>query len=171
MTSALQRVLLSGSSGDTRYFDVDERNYPRDPKNIQGWIRAVVAALPSSNFADYDKTNSKSLDLDGAINILRQALARNPSSDLLWCLYVELWLYRGDLKMFEREMEQAIRNVPFSLDLMWYKVLAAPTVEEQIRISDQLLEHFNSEQAITSIGIVASKTKNVSKVINWTLLY
>jgi hypothetical protein len=58
--------------------------------------------------------------------------------------------------MFEREMEQAIRNVPHCLDLLWYKVLAAPTVEDQITISDQLLEYFTNDQASASMGIVAS---------------
>ncbi|KAM3583744.1 Zinc finger C3H1 domain-containing protein, variant 2 [Umbelopsis sp. WA50703] len=151
ITSALQPILSAGPSGEARYFDVDERNYPRDPKNIQGWVRACLEALPSANFADYDITNSKSLELGKAINVLRQALARNPTSELLWCLYVELWLYRGDTKMFEREMEQAIRNVPHCLDLLWYKVLAAPTVEDQITISDQLLEYFTNDQASASM--------------------
>lgn len=157
VTSALQPILSSGPpSGETRYFDIDERNYPRDPKNIQGWIRACLEALPSTNFSDYDITNSKSLELGKAINVLRQALARNPTSELLWCLYVEIWLYRGDIKMFEREMEQAVRNAPYCLDLLWYKVLVAPTVEDRITVSDQLLEYFTTDQASASMGIVAS---------------
>lgn len=155
MTSALQPMLVPGSTVELRYFEVDERNYPTEPKNILGWVRAVVQSLPTTQFADYDKTNSKSLDLNAAINILRQALARNPTSDLLWCLYVELWMYRGDEKMFEREMEQAVRNVPYCLDLMWYNVLLASTVEDQITASDNLLRHFNSDEAIKTIGIVA----------------
>ncbi|KAI8579072.1 hypothetical protein K450DRAFT_243718 [Umbelopsis ramanniana AG] len=155
MTSALQPMLIPGSTVELRYFEVDERNYPTDAKNIPGWVRAVVQALPSSQFADYDKANSKSLDLNAAINILRQALARNPTSDLLWCLYVELWMYRGDEKMFEREMEQAVRNVPYCLDLMWYNVLLASTVEDQLTASDNLLRYFNSDEAIKTIGIVA----------------
>ncbi|KAI9288033.1 hypothetical protein BC943DRAFT_335019 [Umbelopsis sp. AD052] len=154
MTSALQ-PMLTGSTVELRYFEVDERNYPTDSKNILGWVRAVVQSLPSTQFADYDKANSKSLDLNAAINILRQALVRNPTSDLLWCLYVELWMYRGDEKMFEREMEQAVRNVPYCLDLMWYNVLLASTVEEQLTASDNLLRYFNSDEAIKTIGIVA----------------
>jgi Putative zinc-finger domain len=166
MTSALQPLLVPGSTMELRYFEVDERNYPTESKNIPGWVRAVVQSLPSTQFADYDKANSKSLDLNAAINILRQALARNPTSDLLWCLYVELWMYRGDEKMFEREMEQALRNVPYCLDLMWYNVLMASTVEDQITASDDLLRYFNSDEAIKTIGIVAREQTNVGIIMS-----
>lgn len=156
-TSALKCVLHRSVIIDARYYEVDERNYPRDPKNIRLWIRAFREALPSPTFADYDNSNSKALDMDLAINVLRQALARNPASQLLWCLYVELWFYRGDQKAFEREIQQALRNLPYSLDLQWYQVLAASTVDEQITISDGLLKHFTSEQTTRIMGIVASK--------------